>query len=431
MTIPGQYLERLRDLSLEIHETQKPIRVLRGLAWPDHVMGEFFAAGARELPNVSYDTPRFDVPATTRRLRDIAARASGDNDLERLIRETCESYALAAEMLGALGTRRFWSLSCELYGRPQSVSCDGRTTNLSLAEHFDQVIERYVTKELDTTPEALLSADQVAQELAQRFSAFFADHTIRVEVVDSLSANAVAGADVVKIKRGARFVERDVAQLEHHEGYVHVATTLNGRLQPLFSFLGTGAPRTTRTQEGLAIFTEFISQTMDLERLRRLTDRILAIKMAEDGASFLDLYAYFLEHGHAPPAAFDCARRVCRGGLVTGGAPFTKDVVYLDGLVRVSNFLRVAITHGHFDFVEVLFSGKLELADVPILAQLRRAGALAPPRYLPAWARDLRFLTAYMSYSAFLNQTDLAATRAYYEDLIARAEAVFAPAAVA
>jgi hypothetical protein len=97
-------------------------------------------------------------------------------------------------------------------------------------------------------------------------------------------------------------------------------------------FLGSGSPRTTRTQEGLAVFGELLSQTMDLERMRRLSDRILAIKLAEDGADFLELYRYFLEHGHEPPAAFDCARRVCRGGLVEGGAPFTKDVCYLDGL---------------------------------------------------------------------------------------------------
>jgi uncharacterized protein (TIGR02421 family) len=413
---------RLHDLSAALHDAQKPVRILRALAWPDGVMEDFFARGASEPPRVTYDRPRFDPAATAERLREIAGRAPGDNEVERLLRETCESYAVAAEMLGAVGTRRFWELSCELYGRPGSVSCDGKTTNLMLAEHFDRVIDQYAAVPLGGEPEPEVDAEAVASELARRFHDFFVDHAIRVEVVDSLTANAVAGADVVKIKRSARFTRRDVGQLEHHEGYVHVATTINGRAQPVLGFLGAGAPRTTRTQEGLAIFTEFISQTMDLERLRRLTDRILAIRMAEDGASFVDLFRWFRGHGHDDRAAFDCARRVCRGGLLEGGAPFTKDVVYLDGLVRVSNFLRATITAGHADFVEVLFAGKLDLADIPTLDCLRREGILAPPRYLPAWAKDLRFLTAYMSYSAFLDQTDLGATRAYYQDLIARAE---------
>lgn len=433
MTIPARYLERLRDVSNELHQAQKPIRVLRALAWPDAVREEFFARGARELPRVEYAPPRFDVAATIRRLRDVTARVPGDNDLERLVRETCASYEVAAEMLGAVGTRRFWELSCELYGRPASVSCDGKTTNLALAQHFDRVLAAYARKvpaPAATDDEAEISPDDVAAELARRFARFFGDAAPRVEVVEALSANAVAGADVVKLKRGTRFAGRDVAQLEHHEGYVHVATTLNGRAQPIFSFLGLAAPRVTRTQEGLAIFTEFFSQTMDLERLRRLSDRTLAIKMAEDGASFLDLYRYFRAQGHSERGAYDCAYRVCRGGVLEGGAPFTKDVVYLDGLVRVSNFLRVALTHGRAEFVEVLFAGKLDLADIPILHQLRREGALVGPRFVPRWARDLRFLTAYMSYSAFLNQTDLEASRAYYEDLIARAEATFPAATV-
>jgi uncharacterized protein (TIGR02421 family) len=202
-----------------------------------------------------------------------------------------------------------------------------------------------------------------------------------------------------------------------------VATTLNGRAQTALPFLASGAPRTTTTQEGLAIFTEFTAQVMDVERLRRLTDRILAIHMSERGADFIELYRFFLEHGHTETQAFDCARRVVRGGLVEGGAPFTKDVCYLDGLLKVSNFLRVAITKGHPEYVPLLFVGKLDLDDIPLIAHLAARGLVAPPRYLPRWARDLGFLTAYMSYSAFLNQTDLVAERRYYEGIIERAAA--------
>jgi uncharacterized protein (TIGR02421 family) len=420
----ASFLERLKRAAGEIAEAQRPVRILRAVAWPDRVKEEFFAGGGRELPRPEYEPPRFDVAATAGRLREIAAWFPGEGDLDRLVRETCLSYATAAEMLGAVGTRRFSELSRELYGAPLSVSSDGKTTNLALAEHFDAVIARYQATSLGPE-EAELDAEAVAAALGERFARFFHAHEVRVEVVEQLGANAVAGGTWVRVKRGARFSTRDAAQLEHHEGYVHIATSLNGRAQPVLRFLGSGAPRTTRTQEGLAVLGELLSQTMDLERLRRLSDRILAIKLAEDGADFLELYRYFLEHGHEPEAAFDCARRVCRGGLVEGGAPFTKDVCYLDGLVRVSNFLRVALTHGRADFVEVLFAGKLDLGDIPILAELRREGALAPPVYLPPWARDLRFLTAYMSYSAFLNQTDLAATRAHVEELIRRAEAAF------
>jgi hypothetical protein len=44
------------------------------------------------------------------------------------------------------------------------------------------------------------------------------------------------------------------------------------------------------------------------------------------------------------------------------------------------------------------------------------------PIYVPAWARDLSYLTAFMSYVAFLGETDLSEDRRRYEDLIAHAE---------
>jgi uncharacterized protein (TIGR02421 family) len=250
----------------------------------------------------------------------------------------------------------------------------------------------------------------------------FPGRDIRVEIVDDIASKAAAGVDGVRLKRGVRFSRRDLAQLEFHEGHVHVATALNGRAQPILSFTGWPSPRTTATQEGLAVLTEFLTQSTSIERMRRLADRTLAIKMAEEGADFCQIYQFFLAHGHDELAAYDCARRICRGGLVGGGAPFTKDVCYLDGLLRVTNFLRVALVKGHLDYVPLFFAGKIEVEDVPLVGRLVREGLARPPDYLPEWAKDLSSLTAFMSFSAFLGECDLVAERRRYEDLIARAE---------
>src|SRR6187401_960240 len=114
------FLEKLKDAAGEIAEAQRPVRILRAVAWPDHVAEDFFARNARELPRPIYEPPRFDIAATAARLREIAGRFAGESDLDRLVRDTCLSYATAAEMLGAVGTRRFWELSRELYGAPLS-----------------------------------------------------------------------------------------------------------------------------------------------------------------------------------------------------------------------------------------------------------------------------------------------------------------------
>jgi hypothetical protein len=61
---------------------------------------------------------------------------------------------------------------------------------------------------------------------------------------------------------------------------------------------------------------------MELDRLRRLADRVFAIQMAIDGADFIEVYRYFLERTGQPDQAFENARRVFRGGMMVGGAPF-------------------------------------------------------------------------------------------------------------
>jgi uncharacterized protein (TIGR02421 family) len=425
--LPARSLELLRDVSAQILEAQRPIRVLRALSWSEEVEAAFFASKGRELPRPEYRVPPGVVEAGER-FRALKGAATGSGALETFLRETCDAFATAARMLAAVGTKDFYYHSVELYGRPGSLTADRRTTNLSLAEHFAQVVDGVggaaeVTAQIPSPEdEPVLDAEQVAPELAERFATFFPDQQIRVELTDDIAAKAVAGVDGVRIKRGARFSRRDLRQLEHHEGQVHVATALNGRAQPLLPFVGYPSPRTTATQEGLAVLTEFMTQSTSLERLRRLSDRTLAIKMAEDGADFRELYRFFLGRGHDEGTAYDCARRVCRGGLVEGGAPFTKDVCYLDGLLRVTNFLRVALVKGHVDYVRLFFAGKIDVEDVPLFGRLLREGVVTEPRYLPDWARDLSYLTAFMSYSAFLGECDLSVERRRYEDLIARAE---------
>jgi hypothetical protein len=116
--------------------------------------------------------------------------------------------------------------------------------------------------------------------------------------------------------------------------------------------------------------------------------------------------------------AFENARRVFRGGVLGGGAPFTKDGVYIEGLLRVHNFLRAVVQLGRIDCLHLLFCGKIDIEDVPALAMLAAEGLCEYPRFLPPWAADLRFLASYLAYSAFLNQVDMTAVRAHYADLL-------------
>jgi uncharacterized protein (TIGR02421 family) len=417
--IPERLVTLLREASAEILDAQRPIRVLRALSWPDEVEARFFAAGAKELPRPTYRVSP-DLAPSLERFRALAARLSGQSEIERFLRDTCASMATAARMLTAAGTKEFYFHSVELYGRPASLSADRHTTNLDLAQHFDQVVAGFALP-LERVDQPVITAEEAVATLRQRFLGFFG-REIKVSLVDGGVANATASAEEIKIKRGALFSERDLMQVEFHEGHVHMATALNGRAQPVMPFVGSPSPRTTSSQEGLAVLTEFLTRSTSLPRIRRLSDRTLAIQMAEDGADFLDLFRFFQGRGHDEETAFDNARRVCRGGLVEGGAPFTKDVCYLDGLLRVTNFLRIALVKGQTEFVRLLFAGKLAVDDVPLFGRLLREGLVSEPQFVPAWAQDLGYLTAFMAYAAFLGEGDLSAERRRYDDQVGRAE---------
>ena len=67
--------------------------------------------------------------------------------------------------------------------------------------------------------------------------------------------------------------------------------------------------------------------------------------MAARGADYVEVYRYLAER-FAPRRAAQMCERVFRGGVLAGGAPFTKDVAYQRGYCRTFNFLRTALDEG-------------------------------------------------------------------------------------
>ena len=68
------------------------------------------------------------------------------------------------------------------------------------------------------------------------------------------------------------------------------------------------------------------------------------------------------------------------------------------------------------DLIRVLFLGKMDIEDVPALAQLASDGYLEPPKFMPPWVKDLRFLVSYMAFSSFLNRVKMPGFQRYYQE---------------
>jgi hypothetical protein len=86
--------------------------------------------------------------------------------------------------------------------------------------------------------------------------------------------------------------------------------------------------------------------------------------------------------------------------------------------VKVHNFLRIAVQETRVDCIPLLFAGKMDIEDMPAMTMLAAHGLCTPPRFLPPWARDLRFLVSYIAYSSFLNRMNLERVRAHYKDML-------------
>lgn len=397
-----------------LRRAERPLRVLRKVAWPPEVAERFFADGARNLPRVRLrqtdPTPALELVNRARALVD------GSSVVDRWLRRQARSVAGAAHLLATVGTRDFHRWSASLYGTPTQVLTDDKTTTLALAHRLDRTLRWLDRSVVPASPP--LAVAELARRMTPRMQQLFGMHAPLVELVEHLSAKAVASPKRIRLHAGASFTESDLDQLVSHEAMIHVATKLNGEAQVTLPVLAAGHPTTTRTQEGLAVFSELITGAMTPARFRRLANRVLAIQMSVEGADFLEVYRFFLDRTDDPAQSFEDARRIFRGGLLTGGAPFTKDGVYLDGLLRVHNFLRVAVELGRLDVVPLLLCGRLDLEDMPALVWLRRRGLCREPHFLPPWAANAGFLVAYLAYSGFLNRVGLPAVREHYRRML-------------
>jgi uncharacterized protein (TIGR02421 family) len=429
------YKEIVAKLAGQIVEAQRPIRVLQALRWEDGVQEQFLGAKQREMPRIDaayYEKvdlgfdPRTKAEEFECIARDIDRELGRDDDIGQVMLTTALEYRDVVSMLSARGTPGFYTWSRKLYGSPKDKFPDGRSTVRDLGRLLYGLLTNVDewSRRLQTTPPEYartIDAGEAAKQLGERLAVFFGDTRVRVEADDGILADAAAGSDYVKVRNGARFSPRDVDILEVHEGWVHVATSLNGQAQPVAKWLAKGPPRTTAVQEGLAALLEMFTFCTYPRRARRLNDRVLAVDKAEDGATFLDVFEWFRTEGYEDDECFNNTRRVFRGGVISGGAPFTKDACYCKGIVLNYAFIRSAIQHDRMDLLPLLFVGKVAHEDVPVLARRVADGVVKPPRYLPPMFRDLNGLAIWMAYSTFFSQLGGEAIAEHYARVFARA----------
>jgi uncharacterized protein (TIGR02421 family) len=401
-------ISKIERLDSALVRASGKICATNSLEWPlasEEIFLQNWRKGNLQLPEVNA-TPR-NLSENIKALDSIVKRCDEADPVEKFLAATAESYADCAHMLSHVGTREFTRYSTKIYGRPDIVYKLQGLTPVDSAKFFLNIIGDLLHNTHFPPTVSDISAPEFVGWLKAEVDEFFEHDSVEVVLDPKLASKALAGATRIRVRGSRNFSPQDKDQLLYHEAFVHTATLLNGKKQANLKSLGLASPRTIRTQEGIAVMSEMISNAMDITRLQRIALRVLAVKMALDGADFIEVFKYFLDNGQSPEESVRAAQRIFRGGDVKGGVVFTKDSVYLEGLLEVHTFMRVAIWDNRPNLIRNLFAGRLTMADALRLDPLFLSGWLQSPVYVPLWASDMTRLAANLSFSVFMSNIKL------------------------
>ncbi|WP_051227526.1 flavohemoglobin expression-modulating QEGLA motif protein [Oceanospirillum beijerinckii] len=316
----------------------------------------FFSKKGNYRPEFRYRPLAVDPYHFREQLYRLPVDEIRDPGIQQMYRQTIDGLSSKIDLLVHAGSEQFVYSSLKYYGEP-SIEDEANARFLLHAAGLEETEDNTVS----------------AEEACDYFRKCAADWGMNCKVEPN--HRLVAGAMVSDRKKtlyvnaNDRFAQSQLQALAHHELGVHMATTLNARLQPLRVF-SLGLPGNTMTQEGLAILNEYHTGNLPLKRLQSLAHRVLAVKAMLKHGDFHYTFNYLHEEMKLDQdSAFGLAVRVHRGG------GFTKDYLYLRG---VSEALRLSQSRD----IRNLYIGKTGFAYLSLIDEMIERGILNKPRFI-------------------------------------------------
>jgi len=316
----------------------------------------FFASKYTEDPILKYPKIKFHPYKLHRMLFSQRLERITDQKVQKLYQDIIYYYANMAQCIQTIGEpKKFYYNSLRLYGSPTEKDVQ----NAQFILHYSNETER-------ADMEKIYSPDD-AKAYFDEFSKLY-DFPLNIKLSTAIAADAMVSnsTQTLLIKKNTKFSKNQLLTLANHEIGVHLVTTYNGIEQPLKIF-SNGFPRNVETQEGLAVFSEYMSGALTLERLKTLAYRVLASDSLIKGYSFSDTFD--LIHGTYKlnrNDAFSITMRVHRGG------GFTKDRLYLSGLKKIYK------RHHRGEGMDTLLTGKVTMDYEADIVNLQSLGLASP-----------------------------------------------------
>ncbi len=394
--------EKLKELNHIYAAVVRNISVLGTMNWPDKAKVDFL----RSLEDKNPKLPRFkfapkDYTDKKQRLNYILKSLPKEDYPEyAYLRSNTESYVTALDMLAGVGTKDVTELSMQLYGSPYDKLPGYNLNSLEAAKFFLKVEGRFKSEAIEEEPEEFTSK-ALKEYLEKQINKVFRKHEVSVEISDKMASRAAVTSKKVKVRANTLFKKHEARQLLHHEVFTHALCSINGLNQPYMGAMEFTSPRITATQEGLAQFSELITGSIHLHRLKRIALRIIALDMALQGADFLEIFKFFANNGDNSEEAYMSAMRILRGGSPKGGVVFLKDGVYIKGMLEVFGFFMKSMEENNLHNLEILFAGKMTTGDVKDMNVMMNQGLVVGPKYIPVWFDNIHNLAAILAFMQF------------------------------
>ncbi|MEO9890980.1 flavohemoglobin expression-modulating QEGLA motif protein [Aurantibacter sp.] len=279
----------------------------------------FFASKYTIDPQFRYSKLKFEPYKLHRLFFSQRLERIEDDEIRKLYQDTIYYYSNMIQCIESIGDKgKFHYNSLRIYGTPKEKDVN----NAKFILHFKNEPPTVDVEKVYNAEQAKIYFEDFAKQY---------HFPLNIKFSTSIAADAMVSnaKQSLFLKKNAKFSKNQLQTLANHEIGVHLVTTYNGLLQPLKIF-SNGLPNNVETQEGLAVFSEYMCGALTLKRLKLLSYRVLASDSLIKGYNFSDTFD--LIHGQYKlnrDDAFTITMRAHRGG------GFTKDRLYLSGLAKI------------------------------------------------------------------------------------------------
>jgi uncharacterized protein (TIGR02421 family) len=320
----------------------------------------FFASKYNINPSFKYKKIDFDAHSIQQQLFSQDIDSIKDDESRAFYRDVIYDYSGLIQCIETIGQgRKFYYNALKSFGTPTEKDVE----NAKFILHFDDEI--FDDNEMIPM--------YTVEEAAVYFEEFVKQYNFKLDIKLSTKIAAAAmvqnNTQTLILKKNHRYSANQLKVLATHEIGVHLVTTYNGLDQPLKIF-HNGFPKNVETQEGLAVFSEYMSGCLTMHRLKELSYRVIAADSLRRGFNFCDTFdVLHNQYKLNREEAYNITLRAHRGG------GFTKDFTYLTGLKKVYD------AYYNKENLNPLLAGKVSLEYAPMVTKWINQGIAKENRF--------------------------------------------------